>query len=47
METCTEIQSLRDSLIWDFFCTVYYDRIVFWANKYRHVGFNYVNDSCE
>lgn len=46
METCTEIETLRDSLMWDFFHTRYYPIVTFWSNNRRHVGFGFTNDSC-
>lgn len=47
MGTCTAIESFRDSLMWDFFHSVYYDHLVFWANNYQRIAYNYTNDSCE
>ncbi len=47
MQTCTEIESRRAELMWDFFRTVYYEHVAYWSDKLRWVGFGYVNDSCE
>lgn len=44
--TCTEIQTLRDALMWNFFHTVYYPLIPYWSNNQYQVSFGLMNDSC-
>ncbi len=49
METCTAIESVRDSLIWIFFHTTYYPRVTFWGYSAvsLNTGFSFKKDSCD